>query len=268
MKKNIGTFPFGKPIRKVCQKDCTPKKVFVLGVYASAVHARWIDEQNRTFIRALAVDSEPVIFWNGEGAKQIINKIERLPVVGKLVPAAESLNGPSGKVLDNYFLKPLGFKDRSDVWLCDLVPFSCRNPGQAAALAREYDPKMHSIGLPEYHWPTVPEKLADEARVKEILEEFNAASPQVLITLGDQPLKWFTSHYGSKTRLIDYGEKKETYGCLHDMIIDGRKVKLLPLVHPRQTGALGSYSKKWFDLHDHWMKSVAHSIMTHLRCVI
>ena len=40
---NDFTFPFGQPVRRVEQQDRAPKRVFVLGVYASAVHARWID---------------------------------------------------------------------------------------------------------------------------------------------------------------------------------------------------------------------------------
>ena len=34
-------FPFGETVKPLAQLDRTPKKVFVLGVYASAVHARW-----------------------------------------------------------------------------------------------------------------------------------------------------------------------------------------------------------------------------------
>ena len=34
-------FPFGETVKRLLQEDRTPKKVFVLGVYASAVHARW-----------------------------------------------------------------------------------------------------------------------------------------------------------------------------------------------------------------------------------
>jgi hypothetical protein len=34
-------FPFGETVRPLVQQDRSPKKVFVLGVYASAVHARW-----------------------------------------------------------------------------------------------------------------------------------------------------------------------------------------------------------------------------------
>ena len=32
-------FPFGEQLQKVEQQDKTPKEFFVLGVYASAVHA-------------------------------------------------------------------------------------------------------------------------------------------------------------------------------------------------------------------------------------
>ena len=34
-------YPFGETVRRLVQQDRTPKQVFVLGVYASAVHARW-----------------------------------------------------------------------------------------------------------------------------------------------------------------------------------------------------------------------------------
>jgi hypothetical protein len=40
MTEAIESFPFRRPVRKVSQKDRTQKKVFVLGVYASAVHAQ------------------------------------------------------------------------------------------------------------------------------------------------------------------------------------------------------------------------------------
>ena len=59
--KSIGTFPFGQPVQEVTQKNRTPKSVFVLGVYASAVHARWINTSEKTVVRALAVASELVL---------------------------------------------------------------------------------------------------------------------------------------------------------------------------------------------------------------
>ena len=68
-------FPFGQPLKKVEQKDKTPKQAFVLGVYASAVHARWIDKNGKQKVSALAVANEPEIFWQGLNAEEIINGI-------------------------------------------------------------------------------------------------------------------------------------------------------------------------------------------------
>lgn len=56
---------------------------------------------------ALVVASEPCIFWKGDLAKQIIDKIKIPSKLGKLVPAEERFNGPSGKVLDVSYLLPL-----------------------------------------------------------------------------------------------------------------------------------------------------------------
>ena len=101
------TFPFGIPVQTVSQQDRMPKKVFVLGVYASAVHARWRDPHGQTKVTALAVASEPYIFWRGDGAAAIIDQITIPPVVGTLAPAAKQFNGPSGRALDERFLHPL-----------------------------------------------------------------------------------------------------------------------------------------------------------------
>ena len=55
------------------QKDQTPKKVFVLGVYASAVHAKWI-KNNRIICKALSVASEPCIFWDGKRSSLFVSQ--------------------------------------------------------------------------------------------------------------------------------------------------------------------------------------------------
>jgi hypothetical protein len=49
-----GVFPFGQPLRRVVQADRAPNRVFVLGVYSSAVHARWLSPTGRTLITASA----------------------------------------------------------------------------------------------------------------------------------------------------------------------------------------------------------------------
>ena len=239
----IGHFSFGQPILPVSQADRTPKRVFVLGVYASAVHARWTHPDGRTRIAALAVASEPEIFWTGQGAEQIIAGIATPDGTGRLVPAGANLNGPSGRALDERILSPLGLS-RTDAWLCDLVPHSCMNPSQKAALIRE--------GLLIPKWPDVPHSLANDRRA-EILVELEASQARILITLGDQPLRWFTAHFGANPRLSDYGETPESYGQLHPLTIKGRDLLLLPLAHPRQIARLGAHSDKWASLHAAWL---------------
>ena len=117
----MNSFPFGMPIKRLIQKDRSRKRIFVLGVYASAVHARWQGSDGQTLVNALAVASEPEIFWRGEGAKAIIDSISLPEGAGRLIAADGSLNGPSGRTLDEMFLRPLGL-DRSECWLCDLIP--------------------------------------------------------------------------------------------------------------------------------------------------
>ena len=256
MVTNPGVFPFGQPVAPVVQRDRSPKEIFVLGVYASAVHARWIGPEGGQVIAALAVASEPSIFWRGEDAEAIISTINVPREVGRLEPASRRLNGPSGRALDEQFLHPLGVQ-RSDAWLCDLVPHSCMNPRQAAAVEREYMPLVRRGLVPAPRWSEVPKELASPDRIEAIEAELVASRASIVVTLGDQPLRWFTRRYGSGTRLSAYGTEKSVYGRLHPMEVRGRAVSLLPLVHPRQAAGLGGHSTTWRSLHGHWVEGVA-----------
>ena len=203
------TFPFGEPVRRVEQRDQSPKDVFVLGVYASAVHARWVGDDGRERIRAVGVASEPEIFWTGEGAADIVARIALPPGTGRLEAASPQHNGPSGRSLDELFLRPLGLT-RDRVWLCDLLPESRCNPSQAKALQRAYAPLQHR--LPAYDWPGVPTTLADPDRVAAVADELSRSEAKVLVTLGDLPLRFFVSHFGAQSRLRDYGATEVEYG--------------------------------------------------------
>ena len=82
-------FPFGQELKKVEQKDRSRKKSIVLGVYASAVHARWIDKKGKQKVSALAVASE--IFWKGVNAEDIIKNISIPQGLGTLTEAFDEL---------------------------------------------------------------------------------------------------------------------------------------------------------------------------------
>ena len=241
----IGTFPFGEPVLPVEQTDRSAKQVFVLGVYASAVHARWIGPDERTAVQALAVRSEPHIFWRGDGVDDLISKIEVPAAAGELVPAARQYNGPSGIALDGRVLEPIGIT-RDDAWLCDLVPHSCANPKQAAAVQREYLPIAPALDLPEWSVPEVPSAYADDERRDAIAAELLESKAEVVVLLGDRPIRWFLSAYEPQWRkLSDFGVTPETYGRLHEVTVSGRTVFVLPIAHPRQIARLGRSSIRW-----------------------
>jgi uracil-DNA glycosylase len=251
---SIGIFPFGQPVREIVQTDRTPKRIFVLGVYASAVHAHWIGPNNKTIVKALAVASEPYIFWRGEDEKSIIQQICVPPLLGKLMPADKQFNSPSGVALDDLILNPLGLS-RSDAWLCDLVPHSCVNPSQTKAIEREYIHIALEYGLPKSTVPRVPTILTDEKRRKEIMDEIIESESRILILLGDMPIKWFLSYFDNYwKKLSDFSRASQPYGQLHNTHIAGKEIKVLPLAHPRQIAKLGQSSAVWQDIHETWLE--------------
>lgn len=247
-------FPFGQKVKMVTQQDRTPKRVFVLGVYASAVHAQWIGAENKTKVKALAVASEPYIFWRGDRADEIIEQIDIPIELGKLIPAHKQFNGPSGIALDEMILEPLGI-NRSDVWLCDLVPHSCVNPSQRKAIINNYEPHIEEYNLPTPSVPEVPGQLTNGKQRAAILDEFIESDADTLILLGDKPIIWFLHHFDHRwNRLSDFSRDENSYGQLHSTQIKGKAIKILPLAHPRQIAKLGQSSVKWYEYHQVWIQ--------------
>ena len=246
-------FPFGQELHPLVQQDRSPKKVFVLGVYASAVHAKW-KKDGQIICQALAVASEPCIFWNGKDAKEIIDKIAIPAELGYLEPAGKQLNGPSAKVLDDNILAPLGY-DRKSAWLCDCLPETRINSSQAKVIKERYEPLMEQYGLNPVTIPNRPTAFCDQKRAEEITVELMESKAELLILLGDIPI----AQYLKKVTDVPYstlGEYVDLYGYgkATNVVICGKTIKVLPLAHPRQIGALGAHSEKWFKAHREWEK--------------
>lgn len=237
-------YPFGEQLHPLTQQDRTKKQVFVLGVYASAVHARW-KKDGKVVCRALAVASEPRIFWDGDQAEaeRIISRIYIPPELGKLEPADRNLNGPSAKVLDEQILAPLGFT-RNDAWLCDCLPETRLNPGQRSAIQRCYEPQRGRYGLNPVTVPAVPKIFCDAERAAEITDELMESGAGLLVLLGDIPIR----QYLKRVAEVPFSSLKEYcdlygYGTRTEVEIGGRygkavKLEVLPLTHP-------SRSKGW-----------------------
>lgn len=255
--ESIGIFPFGQVVQEVVQTDRAPKHVFVLGVYASAVHACWLNPVGKQVVAALAVASEPYIFWRGENAEAIIHQIAIPNELGRLIPARQDFNGPSGIALDDIILNPLGL-DRQQAWLCDLAPHSCVNPAQVKAIEREYFPVAAKYGLNLPNVPPVPHRLTDENRRSAILDEILESQARILVLLGDKPIQWFLSYFDNRwSKLSDFGCDNQSYGRLHPVKIAGKEMMILPIAHPRQIARLGRSSAVWFDIHKAWRKRSA-----------
>lgn len=114
-----------------------------------------------------------------------------------------------------------------------------------------------SLGLPAYDWPLLPDVLADGKRRAEIEAELEESGAEILITLGDHPLKWFATYFGAAAKLHAYGHTASEYGRLHSISMAGRSLQLLPLVHPRQAARLGSHSAGWAGVHQAWVTGSA-----------
>ena len=252
-------FPFGQEVRPVVQQDRTPKKVFVLGVYASAVHARWKGRDGREICKALAVASEPRIFWDGneEEARKIISKIKIPKELGTLEPAEDRFSGPSAKALDDHILKPWGYT-RDEAWLCDLLPETRLNPRQLKAVDR-YNNFIEENGQNELNKADIPECpniFCDQIRCEEILEELRESQAELLVLLGDEPIRQFLRKVADVDfkKLQEYVDKYG-YGNSVKVDIDNRTIEVIPFTHPRNIAKLGLYSPKWHNKHSEWEES-------------
>jgi hypothetical protein len=243
------TFPFGVPVQEVTQKpDGLEKRAFVVGIYSSAVHARWIGPDGKAKVAAFAVANEPYIFWRGENAADHIPIIDKQ--FGRLEPTSPGNNGPSGRALDSHYLRPLGL-NRNQVWLSDLVPHTLSNKGQQQAIDCHYRPLQQRFAIPESKIPLAPVTTAAWMAlvdVNQLVDELRQSNADTIITLGNVPIKHFINRV-SKTRfpdlsLTDYGLPKQT-------MIKGRTYRVICLAHMRVTKIRPK--PDWRQTHANWI---------------
>ncbi len=147
--------------------------------------------------------------------------------MGKLTPADKRLNGPSGKILDDLFLLPLGYT-REDAWLCDLLPYTRLNKNQQRAIENHYN-KVRDYDLPQCTIPVYKASdLKSESRVDEIIAELEQSQAETIILLGDLPLKHFLPYSPMYKNLSDF-VKFHGYGEDNPIIINGKTYNVIPL---------------------------------------
>jgi hypothetical protein len=239
----VERFPFGAPIQPVTWQQAGPKPVLIIGVYPSAVHARWVDGDGRTRIRAVAVANEPEPFWTGQDAEHRVAAVAATvpTVVGRLV-GVPGHNGPSGQALEASVLAPLGL-DRDRIRVADIDNRYMANPAQQQALERCYNLLAAKGLLSPVSWRLRrPITKVPADRSPNLAEELEEASPDWVITLGDEPLR------ALRLRRLS----PDNYGVPLAASIFGRSVRLLRLVHTRQQAQHGASSRAWAQLHQQW----------------
>lgn len=252
----------------------------MLGVYPSALHVRWTPPQwagaelGVGAIGALAVDDEPVVFWDG-GDAAARAAAWRLAVRFRAgdgphdwghVSAAG--NGTSGRAVGQRVLAPLEV-GADATWFTDAVDrYFVKSGGlrrqQSEAIAADYAPFAAHAGLPAAVLPARP-SVADlvalaatehQARLRHELQE--ARAPTV-VTLGEEARRVFHAiadeSSGQPTLPLDgrqlAGKAGSVYGKAGEARVGSHRMVWRALVHP------GQRSATWTALHDRWIERLA-----------
>lgn len=287
MTEDHGIFPFGQPnTSRPMRRPNGSAKVIVVGVYPSAFHVRWTAPQHLGggSVAAMAVDVEPTVFWDGDGA-DFSQRVEQWKEAtgfvagddpgghGTISAKSPPSNGSSGQKVAERYLTPLGV-DSSVAAFTDVYPYyfvKHETPAkreQGDAIAAEYDAIAGQLGFPPSSLPKRPsaESLVKRAstecadRIRSDLEEADA---DLVVSLGNEALKTLAllpslSPEAPADSLQDlYDERR--YGGRGKLRINGRVADWLPLAHPGllrlAAGATTSTTaggRDWNEAHRRW----------------
>ena len=190
----VGTFPFGRPatVRPPRPAVDAPAKVFVLGVYPSALHVRWSRPDGAVHVQSLAVDDEPEVFWDGADAPERVERWkDQVGWRSSWGSVTASGNGTSGRGVERDVLRPLGVLP-ADTYFTDCYRRYLVKSGtgsQQAAIDRAYGPFAAARGLPAASLPPRPSdgalvRMALEEDGGELMAQVRATEPDVVVTLG------------------------------------------------------------------------------------
>jgi hypothetical protein len=248
-------YPFGRPVTPRAPSASTPKPLFVLGAYPSAVHVEWHAPAPYSRVQAIAVDDEPSPFW--DGADQVVVVEQWKAAIGfekgwGAASANARFNGPCGQKLANNLFGPLHVPV-TDAWITDCLDTYRGSEGGSRRIMDTYNPWACSAGLPAASIAPHPsegaivrEALAEHRR--RLLDELATARPELIVTLGNAALRIMRELVeptdAPRTLAI------ESYGRECRARVRGQLVRWLPLAHPATPA-------RYVAAHSEWAKKVA-----------
>jgi hypothetical protein len=250
----LGRFPFGARVRECGIEIPSPVTTFVLGAYPSALHVRW-DPPPGTGRRvmALAVENEPSVFWDGDGAESCVEQWAARyfnPAWGT-VSAPRGLNGSSGAWVRSKVVEPLHAAWPHDSrFLTDcLTTYRQSRDGRDAIEDRYHPfaddhPPLKRAVLPTH--PSEDQIVIEALRTQRarLVTQVEAAAPAWLITLGDAAARVI----GEISGWTGPGRIRETeYGQPRDIRIVGHDVRWFALCHPAAPKVYQLKHQEWLE---------------------
>lgn len=256
---DLGTFPFGAPVQPCGDRQPDSCDAFVLGAYPSAIHVRWVPPRSSGLrpIAALAVDNEPLVFWDGSDAAERVRTWQNQyfdPAWGEVSTAR--LNGPSGAWLRSKILDPLTAAGAAHHFVTDCLTTYRLSTDAAARLTDTYEPMakktpgLRSADLRPHPSEAQIVREALESERERLDRQIAAARPKVIVTLGNAASRVISSLAGAA------GSGKLTpdgYGTPSIVTVAGIEVSWIALVHP-------ATPQVWQDRHQEWLSSQGFTI--------
>ena len=260
-----GTFPFGRPNSvRPPRVPSGPTRVLVVGVYPSAFHVRWWRPdavESRPTISSLAVDVEPVVFWDGQepSLKELLDDwVKSVGFTQRWGRAAPGHNGPSGQRLRVDYLEPLGL-DETNTAYTDLIPWFFVKAGagsQGRAISERFEPwavahEAPTSTLPERPSPKRPVDLVNSSgRSKKLRTEITMIRPEVVLTLGQEALDGLTAIADHIDLAQTHLTPDDAYGRPGTATIDDTQFTVIAVAHP---GLLRQTTRgDWKSAHARW----------------
>lgn len=251
----MGRFPFGQPVRRRRPRLSlkAEAELVVLGVHPGALCIRWTPPDGVAPVGALAVDDEPILFWDGCDARHRVE--EWREAVGwrdewGWADRAGS-SGNLGRQLAATVLAPLGVGvDQVHFTHClpNYVVAQGRN-SQHEIITTRYNPfavdrpALDIADLPLRPGPAQLVRRSVEQEGDVLLEEIAESGAPRVVTLGQEAADVLARISGAEAVRL---RPDDAYAFPRRVSIGRRSIEWLPLACPENSTA------QWRRRHDEW----------------